>query len=158
MKHLTAVILVLVLALTPSCKYFKGKRFLGIFGKKADTMVVWLARQDSIRVADSIRIANEKLLAIEQARQDSIRMAEEALAAMASRYNIVVGSFITPEYARAWADEYRSRGFNPQIIKKENSRFELVVAETHDRLGEAVSRLNQFQDTMQVDAWIYRKK
>ncbi len=158
MRHLTTILLVFLLALMPSCKNFKGKRFLGLFGRKADTMVVWLAKQKSLHLADSIRKVNEHLQAIEQARQDSIRMAEEALAALSSKYNIVVGSFITPEYAKAWADEYRNRGFNPQIIKMDNSRFELVVAETHDKLGEAATRLNQFQDTMQIDAWIYRKK
>lgn len=156
MKRYGALLFILfTLILMPSCKYFKGKK---LFGKKADTMVVWSARQESIRVADSIKKVQDRLLAIENARLDSIRQSEEALAALASRYNIIVGSFITPEYAKAWADEYRTRGYDPKIIKMDNSRFELVIAESHEKLGQAVRRLDEFQDTVQIDAWIYRKK
>ncbi len=155
MRPLAALFLIFLLAFMPSCKYFKGKK---LFGKKDKALAVMLARQDSIRVADSIKRVQEQLLAIETARLDSIRIAEEARAALASKYNIVVGSFITPEYAKAWSDEYRSRGYNPEIIKMENSRFELVTAESHESLRKAVSRLDRFQDTVQVDAWIYKKK
>ncbi len=155
MKRFGALILILLLTLMPSCKFFKG---IKLFHKKADKLMVLQAQQDSIRVADSIRKAQEKLLAIETARLDSIRLAEEAKVSLASKYNIVVGSFITPEYAKAWADEYRSRGYDPKIIKMDNSRFELVTAETYESLRKAISRLNQFQDTVQIDAWIYVKK
>lgn len=155
MRHFTLLFLILFLAFLPSCKYFKGKK---LFGKKADTMMVWQARQDSIRVIDSIRKVQDRLKAIENAKLDSIRLAEEARLALASKYNIIVGSFITPEYAKAWAEEYRSRGFDSKIIKMENSRFELVTAETHENFREAVSGLNKIRDAVQADAWIYRKK
>ena len=82
----------------------------------------------------------------------------EARLAQASKYNIVVGSFITPEYARAWEQEYRTRGFDPKIVQMEGGRFELVVAESYETLGKAASRLNQIQESVQVDAWIYKKK
>ncbi len=35
MRHLSAVILILILAVAPSCNYFKNK---GLFGKKAKTL------------------------------------------------------------------------------------------------------------------------
>jgi hypothetical protein len=155
MRRYAALFIIILLAFLPSCKYFKGKK---LFHRKADTMLVWQARQDSIRVADSIKKVQDRLQAVENARLDSIRLAEEAKAALASKYNIIVGSFITPEYAKAWAEEYRRRGYDSKIIKMENSRFELVIAESHESLRKAVSRLNQFQDTIQVDAWIYKKK
>ena len=153
MKHLTAFLLVALLAFTPSCKYFKN---IKLFGKKKDrVMAEWQAKQDSVRVADSIRRAQERILAIENARLDSIRLAGEQQLVLASRYNIIVGSFITPEYARAWADEYRNRGYDTRIIPMEGSRFELVSAESHESIRRAITRLHQFQDTVQVDAWIY---
>lgn len=155
MKRFGALLLIILLTLTPSCKFFKR---IKLFNKKADKLLVLQAQQDSIRVADSLRKAQERLLALETARLDSIRLAEEAKASLSSKYNIIVGSFITPEYAKAWSDEYRSRGYDPQIIKMDNSRFELVTAETHESLRKAISRLNQFQDTVQIDAWIYIKK
>lgn len=155
MKYLSLFLLAIVLVSLPSCKFFNLRK---LFGHKADTMAVWQARQDSIRVADSINAVRARLQAIEDARLDSIRLAEEARLSRASKYNIIVGAFITPEYARAWADEYRNRGYDVAIIPMEGSRFELVSAEVHEKAGKAISRLNQFQDTIQVDAWIYKKK
>ncbi len=156
MRYLSALLLIIMLAMMPSCKYFKGKKLFG--NKKAREMAEMKAMQNSFRVADSIKKVQERIQAIESARLDSIRLAEEAKAALASRYNIIVGSFITPEYAKAWAEEYRTRGYDSRIIKMENSRFELVIAESHESLGRAVSRLSRFQDTVQIDAWIYKKK
>lgn len=153
MKHLTALVLVLILIMTPSCKFFKGKK---LFGRKADTTAVWQARQDSIRVGDSIRVVQERLFAIENARQDSLRVIEEKNAwENKFKYNIIVGAFITPEYAKAHSDDYRQRGYEARIIKVEGSRFELVSAEAHDSFRKAVSRLQQFQDTVEINAWMY---
>ena len=121
-------------------------------------MAEWQAKQDSIRVADSIKRVQERLLAIENERLDSIRLANEQQLTLASKYNIIVGSFITPEYARAWAEEYRNRGYEAQIIGVEGSRFELVSAESHESVSRAITRLHQFQDTVEIDAWIYIRR
>ena len=155
MKKIAAIILVLLLAL-PSCKYFKGKKLFG--GKKDKVMAEWLIKQDSVRVADSIKKVQDHLLAVENARLDSIRMAEEAERALASQYNIIVGGFVTPAYAQDWVNEYRNRGYDPKIIKLEGTSFELVSAESHKSFNKAVSRLAQFQDTVQIDAWLYVKR
>jgi hypothetical protein len=153
MRHLTALILVLMLVALPGCKYFKGKK---LFGRKADTMAVWQARQDSIRVADSIRKVQERLQAIEDARLDSIRVAEEKRALeLKNKYNIIVGSFITPKYARDYAEKYRQKGYDVRIIKMEGGRFELVSAEAHERFRTAVTRLQYFQDNVEIGAWLY---
>lgn len=155
MKKITAIFLVLMLALS-SCKYFKGKKLFG--GKKDKVMAEWLMKQDSVRVADSIKKVQDHLLAVEKARLDSIRLVEEAELAQASQYNIIVGSFITPEYAQEWANEYRNRGYDAKIIKLEGTSFEMVSAESHKSFSKAVSRLAEFQDTVQIDAWLYIKR
>ena len=121
-------------------------------------MAEWQAKQDSIRVADSLKHVNDSLLAIENARLDSLRLAEEEKQALTSRYNIIVGSFITPEYADACAEDYRNRGYDVRIIEKENSRFLLISAESHQSLRKAINRVNQFQDTVETDSWIYSRK
>lgn len=155
MKKVAAIIF-LFLLLLPSCKYFKGKKLFG--GKKDKVMAEWLMKQDSVRVADSIKKVQDQILAAENARLDSIRMAEEAEKALASQYNIIVGSFITPAYAQEWVNEYLNRGYDPKIIKLEGTSFELVSAESHKSFRKAVSRLAQFQDTVQIDAWLYVKR
>lgn len=153
MRHLYALMLILFLAVLPSCKFFKEK----IFGKKARALAEMMARQDSIRVADSIRKAQDYLLALENSRLDSLRKADEERLANESKYNIIVGSFITPAYAKDLADEYNKMGYNPQIIRPQGSKFELVSAEGHKNLRSAVKRLSAFQDTVQIESWIYIK-
>jgi hypothetical protein len=157
MRHLSAIMLILLLTVAPSCNYFKNK---GLFGKKAKTLEALRAQQDSVRIADSIRLVNIKLLAIENAKLDSIKLLEEfrQAAAKQSKYNIIVGSFITPEYAKGYAESFKQQGYNAEILKMTGSDFELVSAESHESLREAVSRLKQFQDTIEIDSWIYIKE
>ncbi|HOB83714.1 MAG TPA: hypothetical protein PK521_07665 [Bacteroidales bacterium] len=155
MRHLTAIFLIMIIAMASSCKFFKEKK---LFGKKDRMMAEWQARQDSIRVADSIKHVNDSLLVIENVRLDSMRMAEERQLELESRYNIIVGSFITPEYAEACAEDYRNRGYDAKIIQKENSRFSLVSAESHESVRRAISRVTQFQDTVEMESWIYVRR
>jgi hypothetical protein len=154
MRYLTAIILTLLISVAPSCKYIKNN---GLFGRKGRAEAALRAQQDSIRVADSIRNVQKQLLDLENARLDSIRSAEEARVAFEkkNRYNIIVGSFITPEYAKSLAESYRQEGYDPRIIKMEGTSFELVSAESHENLVKAISRLKQFQDTVEIDAWMF---
>lgn len=144
----------MLLILTPSCKWLREK---GIFGRKADTMAVWMARQDSLRVTDSIRKVQDRLMAFENARLDSLRMINEEMNSWNSkyRYNIIVGSFITPEYARKYSDRFASEGYKTRILKLEGTQFEMVSAEAHESFYKARERLKLFQDTVVIDAWMY---
>jgi Fe-S oxidoreductase len=156
MRYLIASILVILLVITPSCKFLKKMK---LFRKKPDITAIWQAKQDSIRVADSIKQVQARLMAIENARLDSIRAVEEQVAlANKFRYNIIVGSFITPQYARDLVEVYKKRGYDPQILKVEGSRFELVAAEAYGNFRKAVKRLEQFQDTVEFEAWMYIRK
>jgi hypothetical protein len=154
MRHVSAIVLIFLLAVAPSCKFFKN---IGLFGKKEKSLTVLRAQQDSIRAADSIKKVQESLLAVENAKMDSIRLETLArqAAMKASKYNIIVGSFITPEYAKGHSEAYRQQGYDTKILKMEGSNFELVSAESHQSLRKAISRLSQFQDTVEIDAWIY---
>jgi hypothetical protein len=154
MRHLIAIALILLLIVFPSCKFLKSK---GLFNKKERALKEMMVLQDSIRVADSLKKVQDDLLAIESARLESERLAEEERIANENRfkYNIIVGSFITPEYAKEYAEEYKVLGYDPNIIKMSGSNFELVSAEAHNNFNEAVARLRQFQDTVQIEAWLY---
>jgi hypothetical protein len=154
MRQLIAFAIIMLLVITPSCKWLREK---GIFGKRADTMVVWQARQDSIRVTDSVKKAQNRLMALENARLDSLRMINEEMNSWKSkyRYNIIVGSFITPEYARKYSELFGSKGYKTRILKLEGTQFEMVSAESHESFYKARERLKQFQDTVAIDAWMY---
>jgi hypothetical protein len=157
MKQFLAIIIMVIIVITPSCKFIREK---GWFGKKDNKLAELQAVQDSIRVADSIRVIQERLMAIEKAKADSLSRIEAEKLALESkyRYNIIVGSFITPEYATAHAETYRKKGYDTKIIKFPGTRFELVSAEGYDNFTKAVKRLKQFQDTVELDAWMYIKK
>ena len=150
------VLAIVFLVVSPSCKWLREK---GLIGKNTDTMIVWIAKQDSIRVADSIAKAQYQSSA-EKARLDSIRLAEEARKEWESRnkYSIIVGSFITPEYAKSYSALFASRGYKTRILKLGGTRFEMVCAEGHSSFSKAVERLKQFQDTVTYDAWLYVNK
>lgn len=151
MRLLTSLILALLLAGLPSCKYLRNN----VFGKKARLAAEMQAIKDSIRIADSLKEANERLLALENERLDSLRRAEAERLAGESKYNIIVGSFVTPEYAKTLSAEYTGMGYTTRIIRPAGGKFELVAAEGHKSLRKAVDRLAQFRDTVQLDSWIY---
>ncbi len=157
MKHSSLLVLILLMVLFPSCKFLKEK---GIIGKKDRALAKMMAVQDSIRVADSLKQVQEKLMAIENAKLDSLRKVEEERLALEAKlkYNLIVGSFLTPEYAKELSEEYRKMGYNPQIIKIDESNFQFVAAEAHNSFNTAVARLRQFQDTVQIDTWMFIKK
>lgn len=156
MKHSSLVFVILLMFLFPSCNFLKEK---GLIGKKK-SLAKMMAIRDSIRVADSIRLVHEKLMAIENAKLDSLRKVEEERLALEAKfkYNLIVGSFLTPEYAKELSDEYRNLGYDPQIIKVDDSKFEFVAAEAHNSFNKAVERLREFRDTVQIDTWLYIKK
>jgi hypothetical protein len=150
MRPLYIILLLGFLYVLPSCKYFKK-------GEKVRTMEFMKAQADSMKLADSLEQLQNRLM---DQRADSARKAEEERLALASshKYNIIVGSFLTPEYAKLYADEYRKEGYDPKIIQMEGSKFQLVSAEAFDSFRKAVTRLEQFQDTVQTEAWMYVKK
>jgi len=154
MRQFSIVLVTLLLILSPSCKNIRER---GLFGKKAKTLEMLRAQQDSIRVADSLKRAENRLRAIEEARLDSLIQAEQERAANEARnkYNIIVGSFLTPEFASLWAEEYRKQGYDTRIVRMDGSQFDLVVAESYDRFSKAMERLDAFQDTVDIDAWLY---
>jgi len=157
MRHLAAFILALLLITLPGCKYFKGNKLFG--KKKAHERELMQARQDSIRLADSLNRVQDRLKAIENAKLDSIRIAEEERASqLKNRYNIIVGSFITPEYARTHAEKYRQDGYAARIIPMEGGRFDLVSAESYESFRKAVERLTWFQENVELGAWMYVMK
>jgi hypothetical protein len=154
MKPLIAILIIVLLITTPSCKWLKKK---GIIGKKARIEAEMKQQQKNARIADSLKKVQEQLLAIEKARLDSISKADQEKMEWenTNRYNIIIGSFITPEYARSYSAEFDARGYKTRLIKLEGTQFEMVSAEAHDNFRTAVERLKQFQDTVAYDAWLY---
>jgi hypothetical protein len=156
MRNILIITAALLISLS-SCKFIKEKGWFGT--SKADTLVAWQAKQDSIRVADSIEVEIEKMKMQEQERLDSLQAIEDARMEWESRfkYHIIVGSFLTPEYANDYLAYYQSMGYNATIVPGPKGRFNLVSAEVHESISEAIRRLAAYQDTVDFESWLYIK-
>ena len=154
MRNILVSSLILFFALS-SCKFIEEKGWFG--KKKADTLVAWQAKQDSIRVADSIQLEIQKMKIAEQARLDSLQAIEDERLAWEARfkYHIIVGSFLTPEFAQDHYNLYQSMGYDAMIVEGPRGRFNLVSAEVHESIGKAMNRLHAFQDTVEFEAWLF---
>ena len=147
-------VLIMLLVVLPSCKFLREK---GLLGRKADTMAVWQAKLHNMRIADSIKKVQDRILALESVKLDSVKNADQERGVWESkyRYNIILGSFVTPDNARNFSADLSKKGYKTRIIKLEGTKFEMVSAEAHDSFRNAVSRLQQFQDTVSIEAWLY---
>lgn len=156
MRSLTALLIVLLLSMS-SCKFFREK---GWFGKnKTDALEILKAQQDSIRISDSIKVEVEMMKRVEQARLDSLMVVEQQRVEQENRfkYHIIVGSFLTPEYAEDHKKLYLSMGYDAKIIQDSRGRFNLVSAEVHESMSSAFKRLVLFQDTVEFESWLFVK-
>lgn len=155
MRNIVVTLLIILFSFS-SCKFIREK---GWFGKKKNDAVMaeWQARQDSIRIADSLNAVVERMKQVEQARLDSIMMIEQERTEWEARfrYHIIVGSFLTPEFAEDYKKLYRSMGYDAVIIPDSRGRFNLVTAEVHESLSSAFKRLERFQDTVEFQAWLF---
>jgi hypothetical protein len=157
MRVLTSIVIVFLLLFISSCN---NSRKGGLAGRKGKTLEMLRAEQDSLRVADSLRRIERRIQALEEARQDSIRMAaqENPAGRTGSKYNIIVGSFLTPDNALKRAEEYRNKGFDARVIVAEDNDYELVAAESYDQLAKAEERLSFIRNNIDKSAWLYVKK
>jgi len=159
MKTTITVFLALII-MTSSCDFLRKKGWIG--KSKAKKEAYSKSLQDSIRAADSMKAVNEQMQiqAFEQARLDSVMAAEQAQREWEARfkYHIIVGSFLTPEYADDYQRYYKSLGYDAQIIPDSRNRFNLVSAEEHENLNMAIRRLHQYQDTVEFEAWLFIKE
>lgn len=147
--NIVFIILILGTLLT-GCKFIESK---GWFGKKADTMDVYIARMKSIQRADSLEAVNE-MRAREQARLDSlesVRLAEEE--ELRYKYHVILGSFKVPENADRFEAFVTGLGYDTRILDAPN-QFRLVSALSFDNLGEAYNQVNMFLDDGK-DSWVY---
>jgi hypothetical protein len=153
MKKTIMLLMVGMIFLTPSCKFVKSHN---PFGKKTRAREQAIKMEmDSIRVADSLKyIAAQQLK--ERIRQDSLAFMESQKAVESSqKYHIIVGSFLTPDYATAYSAFYSDKGYESKIIDMTGGRFKLVAASSFDNMHDAWKALKGYRDTVEYEAWIY---
>ena len=156
MKRIPMVILAAILLLTPSCDFMKS---INPFGKKkARETEALRQQQEAFRVADSIRVANERQAEAERQRQAELVLAEQQQELEYSRYHVIVGSFLTPSYADAWLEHIRGFGYDARIVPMNGGRWSLVSARSYGTRREAWNALDGIQDDINGEAWVYSRE
>ena len=155
MKRLPLVFLAAVLLLTPSCDFMKS---INPFGKKSREAEALRQQQEAFRIADSIRVVKEKEAEAERIRQAELAQVAEEQAVVAAGYHVIVGSFLTPEYADAWLEHIKSFGYDAQLVGMNGGRWQLVSAQAFPNLHQAWNALGTVQDRINGEAWVYRQE
>jgi hypothetical protein len=153
MKKTILLLMVGMIFLAPSCQFIKSHN---PFGKKARIREQAIKMQmDSIRITDSLNfIAAQQQK--ERIRQDSLAFVESQKSAESSqKYHIIVGSFLTPDYATAYSAFYSDKGYQSKIVDMTGGRFKLVAASSYDNMHDAWKALKGYRDTVEYEAWIY---
>ena len=154
MRLFLTLIILALLPMFTSCNFIKEKGWFGA-GKK-EAAAALQAKQDSIRIADSIMAVQEELFRIEKAKADAIAAEEARIAREASmKYQMVIGSFYTPDFATRMSAKYSQMGYSTRIIDMKGSNFKLVSVEAFDDFKTAVGKLEKYRAELEPEAWIY---
>jgi hypothetical protein len=154
------LILISGLLYLPSCRFLEQQ---GFFRRKSLRDALLWAKQDSARVADSLkRIAVVKNSG-EEIILDSLQknMNEKpSVKRVNSNYHIIVGSFTNAENSRLRARDYFSKGYITDIILttgRNGNKIELVSVRSFENNDDAKKFLTDFQRDVDSTAWIYSK-
>jgi cell division protein FtsN len=152
MKKATSIIMISILLMATSCEFVKTHNPLT---KKAREAEALKKQQEEFRIADSLRLVEEQASRDREAQAEQARIAEQDALAQ-SKYHIIVGSFLTPEYATTWLDHITQLGYTPRLIEMDGGRWKLVSVNSYQTLNEAWNALRDYQSNVQVDAWIFK--
>jgi hypothetical protein len=154
----SVIILISMLLLLSSCGHF---RIGGFFGKRSLKNAILWAKQDSTRIADSLRRIQVKSKADSQIDKEQVaKPLKENIPRIKSGkgYYIIVGSFSSNENAKLRAREYFTKGYKTEIIAGTGSSgatIELVSVRSFENISEAKSFLKEFQHDIDPTAWLY---
>ena len=165
-KRVLPFIVTILLILALPVNIFLKKNGFVFFEKKVRKEALLLARQDSIRVADSLKRIKIESKVSEDKLKDTLANPVNSdnpsqTAYTGDTYYIIAGSFTNIENANLAARKYRSRGYKTSIISTTNRngiKNELVSIKTFNNLNEAVRYLKGFKSKFDPEAWIYSKK
>lgn len=152
MKKIVTVLMLATLLLTPSCDFVRSHN---PFTKKQREAEALRKQQEEFRIADSLKLVEEQAAKERELQAEQARIAEQE-ALEQSKYHIIVGSFLTPDYATAYLDHITQMGYTPRMVEMEGGRWKLISVSSYATLNEARNALKQYQSDVQVDAWIFK--
>lgn len=143
--------------LITGCKYFEEKR---LFSKKVDTLISYAEELDETVESDSIEIQPELEQVITEpeltveAEED---MSQTNFPSSGNRYYIITGCFMIPDFAERYAEKMQDRGYEPEIILRDDG-YHMVSVRSFNDLSASKSELSTVRAQLIDNAWIYVKK
>ena len=142
----------------PSCRYFER---WGFFSNRSLKKALLWAKQDSTRVADSLKriaIFKNSAKVIVQDSLEPDRYKNNSVESIKNKYHIIVGSFTNAENARLREREYFSKGYKPDLISttgRSGNKIELVSVRSFENFPAANEFLKAFKRDIDSTAWVY---
>lgn len=139
------------------------------YSTRLEELIQNIAKQEKLkRINDSIALADSIMTA--KALADSIALAEAQLnndsennikqntnASGGKKYYIIAGYFKTENQAQAEVDKLKAKGFNSEIVNKNNDGNLRICYNSYNNLDEARKDLIEIRKTQRPDAWILEK-
>ncbi|MFP4605551.1 MAG: SPOR domain-containing protein [Bacteroidales bacterium] len=156
MKRLLLISIMVIVAFN-SCDFFQSKNLFS----NDDDSVLMQKRQDSLKLADSIRTLHNELESLRQAHNrllDSIKGEKPAKAQQTKgkKYHVIVGSFRKQEYLDSYNKFIQDKGFQTNILQNEFG-FKLISVDSYNNWNDAVHTLEGIQEDLEETAWIYKQ-
>lgn len=163
-RWLIAIVVIVLVLFFPVRKYLRQHGYFVFGSKNLEKAVLW-AKQDSIRVADSLKRIRIDTAGQGAKKRDSIpRTVKKGKSVKAvdtaGNFYIIAGSFTNSDNAGLLAGKYLKLGYETTIISITNQngvKLKLVVVNAFENLHDADKFLEEFQDKYDHEAWIYRK-
>lgn len=158
---ISVMLAISMLLLLSSCGHF---RLGGFFGKRSLKNALLWAKQDSTRIADSLKKIQVNSKVAPQMDQDpAAKPLKEKVSLKNSGkvYHIIVGSFTSNDNAKLRARQYFTKGYKTEIIiatASNGATVELVSIRSFENISEAKQFLKEFQDDIDPTAWLYCNK
>lgn len=155
---ISVIITISMLLLLPSCGHF---RLGGFFGKRSLKNALLWAKQDSTRIADSLKRIQINSKAAPEMDPDPAAKPLKVNVPLKNSgkvYYIIVGSFTSNENAKLRARQYFTKGYKTEIINatvSNGAKVELVSIRSFENISEAKKFLKEFQDDIDQSAWLY---
>jgi hypothetical protein len=164
-RYLLAIFFIILLLFFPARRFLRQHGYF-LFDKKTLKEGMLWARQDSIRIADSLKRIKIESDAPKDKQPDpkvKIKREESSVPAgdIRDTYCIIIGTFYNPENASLAAGKYSSRGYKTSIISITNRngiKTELVSVKSFNNLNDATRYLREFKIKFDPSAWIYSHK
>ena len=151
MKTLRLIAIIMIVFSLSSCKFFKQKKW---FSKDVDTLLTTEAPKGP--EPDTTHI--ETIVQETEPISSPVVSNEPTYGYGNDKFYMVVGSFLSEQFANKYAKKIQEQGYQPQIIYSNSLGFYRVSAKSYNDYKTAVNDIENFRNNVTPRAWVHVKK